>query len=107
MVSELPSTVSNRGSSGILLTPRNRIQDNRNACTLCNDVDAEHVVWVYRFFFLVEDKDGDRLVVDCCSEGVSSNLYLLSRFTKSTIRAKYCQALNLVNFGVIETNLWP
>lgn len=50
-----------------------RIPENRIACTMCEDGMAEYVTWVFRFFLMVEDEAGDKLVIDCCNEGVSGS----------------------------------
>ncbi|KAI5117475.1 hypothetical protein M0805_007179 [Coniferiporia weirii] len=44
------------------------IPDNRNACTLCDDMSGELVEWVFRFFFILEDTSKEKILVDICSE---------------------------------------
>ncbi|THH12013.1 hypothetical protein EW145_g287 [Phellinidium pouzarii] len=45
------------------------IPENRHACTMCEDMMGEFVEWVYRFFFVLEDEEGEKILVDACSEG--------------------------------------
>ncbi|KAH8117006.1 hypothetical protein DFH11DRAFT_1578632 [Phellopilus nigrolimitatus] len=44
------------------------IPDNRNACTMCDDMMQQYVEWIFRFFFILEDEGGDKFTVDVCSE---------------------------------------
>ena len=47
-----------------------RIPDKYNACMMCEDSDKEYVCWLFRFFLLLEDQEGDTIIAEVCKEAV-------------------------------------
>lgn len=57
---------------------------------MCEDDMAEFVTWVFRFFFMVEDEAGDKLIIDCCNEGVSSLCLIPDEMCSEIYRHRFC-----------------
>ena len=48
-----------------------RIPETRHACTMCEDMTAKYVEWLYEFFFEVHDESGESMIISVHEEAVN------------------------------------
>lgn len=60
--------------SASLISVPSRIPKTRHACTMCEDLLAQYVQWIWLFFVRLEDDSGDQIDVSLANEGVSSSI---------------------------------